>query len=324
MEIKISVIVPVYNTEKYLQRCLKSIIEQNLEEIEIIIINDKSTDNSLKIIIEYMKLDSRIILINKEKNEGLSNARNNGIEIARGKYIVHIDSDDWIEQNYFKDLYETAMINHADIIISDYFKDFDDGRIFYKIDQNKNKKIEKIQAIENIFIKNYPCIWSKLIKRELYIKNNIIHPSGISLGEDLAVVPKLFYYSDKIIKLNKAYLHYIQHNNSITKKKNLKKIFDIYSVLKELEKFFEDKNIFLGNEFKFFQLNNLYFSEYDLENYEYTEILDYYLETIKKIKLNKIVSIKLKIVILFLKIFNKRLAFVILWKINNLKISLEL
>ena len=96
-KIQISVIIPVYNTEKYLERCINSVVSQNFRDIEIIIINDYSEDDSLKIIDKYKNKDKRIKIINKIKNEGLSAARNSGIEIATGEYILHIDSDDWIE-----------------------------------------------------------------------------------------------------------------------------------------------------------------------------------------------------------------------------------
>ena len=110
-KVKISVIVPVYNVEKYLRKCLDSITSQNLKEVEIIVVNDCSPDGSLKIIQEYIKKDKRITLVNKEKNEGLASARNSGLEIAKGEYILHIDSDDWIEQDYFKDMYELSLIH---------------------------------------------------------------------------------------------------------------------------------------------------------------------------------------------------------------------
>ena len=151
-QIKISVIVPVYNTSKFLEKCLNSIIEQNFKDIEIIIINDCSTDNSLKIINGFIKIDSRIILINKEKNEGLSAARNSGIEIARGEYILHIDSDDWIEENYFKNIYENAINNQADMVISDYYLDFNNGKIIYTYDQNKDIELKKENCIEYLFV----------------------------------------------------------------------------------------------------------------------------------------------------------------------------
>ena len=105
--IKISVVIPVYNTEKYLKKCIESIVNQSLKEIEIIIVNDGSPDNSYQIIEEYKEKDRRIIAVNQE-NGGISSARNKGIELAKGEYIIHIDSDDWIEQDYFSDMYKKA------------------------------------------------------------------------------------------------------------------------------------------------------------------------------------------------------------------------
>lgn len=323
---KISVIVPVYNTERYLERCLNSIINQNFFEIEIIIINDCSSDNSLKIIKKYMNMDQRIVLINKEKNEGLSAARNSGIKIAKGEYIFHIDSDDWIEQNYFKDMYEYAIENKADIVISDYYKDFDNGELIYIQDQKgcKYKEITKKQAIENIFLsKGYPAVWNKLIKRELYTENKIKHPNGISLGEDLAVTPKLMYCAKKIVKINKAYYHYIQNEASITKSQNFNKILDIYSVLNLLTDFFKNTQIILSKEFKISQLNWLYHTKYDLSNLEYMKILNDYLYMIKKCDINKILSSKLKLVVIILKVFNNKFAFLFIWKVNKITEKLK-
>lgn len=106
-DIKISVVVPVYNVEKYIGQCLDSILGQTLKDIEIICINDGSKDNTLEILKDYAQKDSRIILIDKE-NEGLSKARNQGTEIASGEYISFIDSDDWIDENYLEALYNAA------------------------------------------------------------------------------------------------------------------------------------------------------------------------------------------------------------------------
>lgn len=319
--IKISVIVPVYNTEKYLRRCLDSIINQNFREIEIIIVNDCSTDNSLKIINDYIKQDDRIILINKEKNKGLSAARNSGIGIARGEYIAHIDSDDWIEQNYFKDMYEYAIKNEAEIVISDFYKDFDNGQISYMKDQEKN--IENVGAIKNIFLfRAYPCVWNKIIKAELYKGNDIFHPEGISIGEDLCTSPKLMFFAKKIMKHDKAYYHYIQNPKSMMREKtqNLNKIKEIYSVVKNLEEFFISKNIVLPiNELKINHLSIwLLKSEYSLNDLEYLEILDEYVKLFKKVDLNIFVSKKIIFFGKILKIFNKRIIFIVLWHFNSI------
>ena len=320
--IKISIIVPVYNTEKYLKRCLDSIINQDFKDIEIIIVNDCSPDNSLSIIKEYIKQDNRIILINKEKNEGLSEARNSGIKIASGEYILHIDSDDWVEQHYFKDMYNKAMEEKADIVISDFYKDFDNGQIFYMKDQGEY--IEKnIEILKNIFLfKAYPSVWNKLIRTELYKENNISHPKRISIGEDLYASPKLIFFSKKTIKHNKAYYHYIQNFKSMIKErpKNLDKVKNIYFVVKDLENFFISKNIILPiNELKINHLSIwLLKSKYDLKDLDYLCILNEYIRLFKKVNIDNIVSKKFRLFGKILKFLNKRIVFIILWYFNNI------
>lgn len=317
--IKISVIIPVYNTEKYLKRCLESIISQDFIDIEVIVVNDCSIDNSLNIIKVLMNRDNRIKLINKQKNEGLSAARNSGIKIAKGEYILHIDSDDWIEKNYFLEVYEYAKNHNADIVITDFYKDFDNGKLIYVKDQEEN--IGKEETLKNIFLMNsYPSVCNKLIRRELYIKNKIFHPLGVSIGEDLYVTPKLIYFSKNILKYNKAFLHYIQNPNSMVRARfqNLNKVKDIYFVVKDLEKFFISKNINLPiNELKINHLSMwLLKSKYDLKDLEYLEIINEYIKTFKKIKLNMIRSRKFKIIGKVFKTINKLFIFRIIWYFN--------
>ena len=326
MNIKISIIIPVYNTGKYLEKCLNSVISQNLREIEIIIINDCSTDNSLNIIEKYKKIDNRIILINKEKNEGLSAARNSGLEISKGEYILHIDSDDWIEQNYFKDMYEIAIKYEADMVISDYYTDFNNGKIFYIQDQKeiKNFKINRIKTIENIFLsKAYPCVWNKLIRIKLYKDNKIKHPKEISLGEDLAVTPRLIYDSNKIIKLNKAYYHYIQNPLSITKTDNKKKIYDIYEALKINKKFFQNcKEKISINELMINHLTVWLFQiKYDFNDKKYTEILNEYINILRKIEIVKLKNTKLKIIKIIFMFFKSKYIFSLIWNIRSISIK---
>ena len=320
--IKISIIVPVYNTEKYLKRCLNSIVNQNFKDIEIIIINDCSHDNSLNIIKEYIKQDNRIILINKEKNEGLSAARNSGIKIAKGNYILHIDSDDWIEQGYLNDTYEIAKKNNADIVITDFYLDFNNDHVFYMKDQEEY--VEKnIDALKKIFLfKAFPSVCNKLIKIELYKENNIFHPKGISIGEDLCTSPKLIFFAKKIIKHNKAYYHYIQNFESMTKEKiqNLDKVKDIYFVTKDLEKFFVLRKMTLPiNELKINHLSIwLLKSKYNLKDLDYLNILDEYIDIFKKVNIDNIVSKKFRLFGKILKYLNKKIIFIILWHFNNI------
>ena len=206
----ISIIVPVYNTAKYLKRCLDSIINQKFDNInyEIIVVNDASTDNSLEIINEYLKNDNRIILIDKKENQGLSEARNSGIEIAQGEYILHIDSDDWIEDNYIYDMVTLAKKENADMVVSDFILDNDKNERYIQ-DQGDKFLLDSKECIKQLcLMKGYPNIWNKLIKKNLYINNCIQHPKGVNLGEDLAVIINLFYFAKKIVKLKMVKLDF--------------------------------------------------------------------------------------------------------------------
>lgn len=317
--IKLSIIVPVYNTGNYLEKCLSSIIKQSFKDIEIIIINDCSNDNSLEIIKKYLSIDKRIILIDKKQNEGLSAARNSGIKISKGEYILHIDSDDWIEENYFYDMYNYAIKTQADLVISDYYKDFNNGKITYIQDQEKNEN--KIKRIENIFSgKSSPCVWNKLIKTELYKNNKIFHPVGISLGEDLAVIPRLMYYSSKIVKLNKAYYHYIQNPLSITNKNNKNKIYEIYEVLRINKEFFQKEKIEVP--IKELMINHLtgwlFQIKYDFNDERYIKIFYEYLELLKKIQIKNLRRKKIKVMKIIFDNIQNKYVFIFIWNLKNI------
>ena len=172
--IKISVIIPIYNAEKYLEKCLDSIISQSLKEIEIICVNDGSTDNSLEILKKLQLEDKRIIVINK-KNGGSSSARNAALKVARGEYCLNIDSDDWIEQGYFKAIYEKAKKNEVDILITDmifdYQTDTKENEIKIDLKLEEDKVISGKEYVKIFFTNNfYGYTWNKLIKRKLYIE----------------------------------------------------------------------------------------------------------------------------------------------------------
>ena len=242
-KIKVSVIIPVYNSEKFLKKCLESIMYQSFKEIEIIIINDGSTDRSLKIIEQFMLEDERIILIN-QKNQGVSVARNRGIEVAKGEFLLNVDSDDWIEKNYIEILYKKALEKNLDIVISDVYFEYLAKKGFILKDLNL-KEDEVITGNEycNIFIEKnfhgYSC--NKLIKKALYIDNNIYYRKEISILEDAEVILKLGYYAKRIGKINGIFYHYLQHSHSTSKKMTEKKVMDIKDVIEKLIDFFDDE-----------------------------------------------------------------------------------
>ncbi len=241
---KISVIVPVYNVEKYIEKCIRSIMEQTLKEIEIIVVNDGSPDRSSEIIDRLMKEDQRIKVINK-KNEGVSSARNIGIKVATGKYIQFIDGDDWAEKDFLKSMYEFAEKENLDIVVSDYCEDYFDGK--KKIQEGK-KKSEKIIFDSKEYLKDFfyngdaPAMWNKLFKTSLYKENNIFCPENISMGEDLATTPRLIYFSKKIGYLKKEFYHYRKNPKSITNTTTGINKCQIFQCFDLLDDFFKEKN----------------------------------------------------------------------------------
>lgn len=245
-DIKISIIVPVYNASKFLERSIKSIITQDFKDIEIICVNDGSIDNSLDILKKFQKEDSRIIVIDK-KNGGSSNARNSALKIAKGEYCLNIDSDDWIEQGYLKNIYNRAKKDDLDITISDIIFDYEeDLKRNYILDDLDISDTEIISGEEyiGIFLKeNFNGFtWNKLIKREVYLKNNLKYNEDIFMMEDVELVLRLASYCKKVGKLNKAYYHYIQGINNGSGKISIKRLNDIERCFDSIKKSFKDKN----------------------------------------------------------------------------------
>ncbi|CUO65032.1 glycosyltransferase family 2 protein [Clostridium disporicum] len=215
----VSVIVPVYNVEKYLNKCVDSIINQTLKDIEIILVNDGSTDNCPSIIDEYAKSDNRIIAIHKE-NGGQGSARNAGLDIARGEYIGFVDSDDWIDLNMYEELYESLLNNNADIAICSRQVYYEDYSIKYSIKVNNHvyKNIDKniINYITSDMI--YPnalLVTNKLYKAKL-IKYKLINFENIKeIGsEDTLFNYKLLLDTKKIVSNNKVNYNQLFRNGS--------------------------------------------------------------------------------------------------------------
>lgn len=205
--VKVSIIVPVYNVEEYLPRCLDSLINQTLSDIEIIIVNDGSKDNSQKIIDKYKKKDKRIISLIKE-NGGQSSARNYGFKYASGEYIGYVDSDDWVSPNMYEEMYNIAKKNNDDIVICDFYNAYDDGKLI-----NMSSLIEESDDIIKGYIMSNPCPWNKIYKKELL--NDKYFPEGM-IYEDYASNPLLAIKLKKVEYLKKRlYYYYIRDNSTM-------------------------------------------------------------------------------------------------------------
>ena len=253
---KISIIIPIYNVEKYLDYCLKSIIEQTYKNLEIILINDGSTDNSLEICYKYKKIDKRIILIDN-KNHGVSYSRNKGIDVATGKYIVFVDSDDTIDKNYIFELVNANKDNFYDIVMVN-FKD-----VFIK---NDEKKVEynniNVNLLSVRFFDDYYYIksivrspWGKLFKRDIIEKNNIKFPVEISLGEDYVFNMQYYRFVKHYRYVNKHLYNYFHRNRKCLSKgytiDSFDKQIEIIKKQKEFFKLYNIRNdeIILGDDF---------------------------------------------------------------------------
>ena len=219
---KITVIVPVYNVEHYLDKCLDSVIKQTYKNIEIIVVNDGSTDNSGEICQEYAQKDNRIVYIEKE-NGGLSDARNAGLDQMTGSYVTFVDSDDWIEQDYVETLYQKITEYQADIAIGNYYS-FDEERsvfLFHILgDSYYEKAHDNVSIFENLYenqeMRSFALIsaWGKLYKARLF--EQLRFDIG-KLGEDGYLNQKVYLLSEKVIYINQGLYAYRQRSGSITK-----------------------------------------------------------------------------------------------------------
>lgn len=216
MGVKVSVIVPVYGVEKYIERCVRSLFEQTLDDIEYIFVDDCSPDNSIAIlndIIEkYPNRKAHTKVIRLQKNCGLPTARKEGINVASGEFIIHCDSDDWVDVTMYEDLYNKAIEGNHDIVICDYFisKTLEDN-----LHITQDIKPLSSQLLHDLLSeKIHGAVWNKLVKRNLY-ENDIIYPT-CNLIEDMALMIQLVYYSQSIGYINRPYYHYFYNTCSIT------------------------------------------------------------------------------------------------------------
>lgn len=230
---KISVIIPVYNSSKYLRKCLDSVVNQSLKDIEIIIINDGSTDDSKSIIEEYQNNYSNIIFINQE-NKGIGKSRNIGIEKASGEYITFVDSDDYIKEDMLEVYYEYARKYNLDLVIGSYIKKNNKKEVVFENNKFKTGNVKTTPQI--LYLIEYgPC--AKLYNRHMLI-NNSIYFDEEKKYEDMPFVSKVLLKSKLIGQILKPYYYYVIHEYSETTTMD-EKVFDILDVLKEIKEYYK-------------------------------------------------------------------------------------
>jgi glycosyltransferase involved in cell wall biosynthesis len=244
---KVSVLIPVYNVSGFISRCVHSLMQQTLSQIEYVFVNDCSTDDSIEILKSLLEMyPDRIAqtkIINHKNNLGPSLSRKTAIEHATGEFILNVDSDDYLETNMAELLYRRAISEHADIVVCDAFFEYPD-RCSYVSDRVSDNQQENFK----LMLINDDCfgfLWNKLIKKELFIHPECQPPSqGMSYLEDRHMTTRFYFFANKIAKVNQALYHYIQYNsNSITKSKNKNHFDNLILFWDHLDQFLKDKGI---------------------------------------------------------------------------------
>lgn len=211
---KVSVIVPIYGVEKFIDRCVRSLMEQTLHDVEYIFVNDATPDDSMKVlasaIVDYPDKKDCIKILNHEVNKGLPAARNTGLVVATGEYIFHCDSDDFVEKNMLEELYNKARQSDADIVWCDWFLTFETNERYMK-QPSYNTPMDALKAMLGGAMKFN--VWNKLARRSLYVDNGVLFPAGYGMGEDMTMM-LLFAYAKKVSYLPNAFYHYVKLNTN--------------------------------------------------------------------------------------------------------------
>jgi len=266
----ISIIVPIYNTEKYLPQCIDSIIEQTYTDLEIILVDDGSIDDSGKICDEYALKDSRIKVIHKENN-GLVSARQAGINVAAGEYIGFVDSDDWIEQDMYQTLYDVTILEKADIVVEGAVDEFE-GKCTASLNQLPAGKYATSSERRNLYKKMICCkdffclgiqpyLWNKLFCRKLVLQHMNKIPQSICVGEDAAAVYPMLAMAESVVILDTAHYHYCHRENSMMlgsrdEKQEYDNAILLYSFLKKSFMEFDMYHLF-ERQLNRYTINNL-------------------------------------------------------------------
>ena len=274
---KVSIILPIYNVDKYLSKCLDSILAQTYRDLEIILIDDGSTDDSAKICDEYAKCDKRIV-VKHQKNGGVSAARNAGLELATGEFATFIDPDDYVDENHIETLVEAQKRDNSDVVICAY----NNIRL-------QNDLVSGTEALRRLLMLQRDLdilIWNKLYRASLFKNNKITYPVG-RIHEDNLTTYKVLYFADKVTYIDANSYHYISRKGSITKEnKLLTQLIERRNAAIEAIDFLKDDDVVdfayvskILAEFRFMdcsingQVNKKYFKEYRAEAFKTRDLL---------------------------------------------------
>ena len=235
----VSIIVPIYKVEDYIRECIDSILAQTYPYFELILVDDGSPDNCGRICDDYAKGDNRIKVVHKV-NGGISSARNAGLEVAKGEWIMHVDGDDWIEPDMIESLIEAAQITGADMVIGDFVK--------YGPSAGYNKlptwSSDKKKSMTNYIAYVMTTIWGSIAKRSLYADHSLKSPDGISYCEDFHLIVRLCHFANKIVNVHRPFYNYRYRSTSIMSNMSRKTEADEQWAYQDTIRFFKEQGVY--------------------------------------------------------------------------------
>lgn len=242
---KVSVIIPVYNVANYIERCARSLFEQTLNDMEFIFVDDASPDDSIQIledvISHYPERRSQVHIIRHSSNLGQGTARNNGFRISKGDFIAYCDSDDYVDPNMYKLLYDKAIYEMADVVYCDFFMVYSSYNEYYN---TLNEHKEKNTFLKQFLSQGWSILWNMLINRELLLAHNLRSPEGLTYCEDFYLAVRIFYYANRIVKVNDALYYYYRANSfSVMHNMNDKMVNDERKTYLDTIEFFDKKSV---------------------------------------------------------------------------------
>lgn len=235
----VSVIVPIYKVEDYIRECIDSILAQTYSDFELILVDDGSPDNCGRICDDYAKRDNRIKVVHKV-NGGLTSARNAGLEVAKGEWIMHVDGDDWIEPDMIESLIQAAQVTGADLVFGDFMK-YGPFAVYFKL---PTWSIDKRESMSNYIAYMMTTIWGSIAKRSLYADHSLKSPEGISYCEDFHLIVRLCHFAKKVVNVHRPFYHYRYRPTSIMSNLNKKTEADEQWVYQDTIRFFKEQGVY--------------------------------------------------------------------------------
>lgn len=289
----VTVVVPIYNVERYIEKCARSLFEQSLENLEIIFVNDCTPDNSIAIInrvlADYPQRKEQTQIIEMSTNSGQAAVRRQGIIAAKGEYIIHCDGDDWVDPILYEKMYTAARSNNSDIVICDLIEDYTTQSVLYK---QKPLYSNSQDVVKNWYqnILHMSCC-NKLVRRSIYNENDILPWIGLNMWEDNGLMTRLFYHASRISYVSDVMYHYNRTNvNAMTAGYGIKQVEQMIAVAANIEKFFKDKPDYIDykktiDAFKYYARINLITDSFkNYRRFKYTFPESNYIASVLDIK----------------------------------------